>query len=159
MKKGKIYLESSVISYYTGEVTRDIIITARQQLTRLWWKKILSRYDAYISAFVLDEISKGKKSFVSKRLMAVEKMRLISTDPDMLELAEEYFTDLSIPEKSRYDCLHLSCCVISGMEIMVSWNFKHIANATTRKIIREINNKHGFITPEITTPEEMLGGE
>jgi hypothetical protein len=44
------------------------------------------------------------------------------------------------------------------MDIIVSWNFKHIANPMTRKIVREIDDVHGLVTPEISTPEELTGG-
>lgn len=45
------------------------------------------------------------------------------------------------------------------MDIIVSWNFKHIANPNIRHFLREINTKLGYETPEITTPEELMEGE
>jgi hypothetical protein len=57
-----------------------------------------------------------------------------------------------------YDSLHLACAVLNGIDIIVSWNFKHIANPTIRHILRAINDKLRYETPEITTPEELMEG-
>ena len=159
LTREKIYIETSVISYYTGKMTKDLIITGRQQITKTWWIKILPKYQSYISPYVMDEIEKGNKEFAAKRIEAVKNMDYIAATPEMVNLSDEYFEKLSIPEKSRYDCLHLACGVISGMDIIVSWNMKHIVNPSTRRIVREVNERHQFMTPEIATPDEMMGVE
>jgi len=52
----------------------------------------------------------------------------------------------------------LAIAAKNGVDFIVSWNFKHIANPTIRKIFRGINDGHNLVSPEISTPEEMLGG-
>jgi len=46
----------------------------------------------------------------------------------------------------------------NGMDFVLSWNFKHIANAYVREKLYEINSKLGLRTPTICTPEELIGG-
>jgi hypothetical protein len=43
------------------------------------------------------------------------------------------------------------------MDYVLSWNFKHIANAYVRKKLTEINSSLGLMTPVICTPEELIG--
>ena len=57
--KPKIYIETSVVSYYTNYPSRDIVTAARQQVTREWWEESLNQFDTYISALVLEEASGG----------------------------------------------------------------------------------------------------
>jgi hypothetical protein len=155
----RLYVETSVISFLTSRETRDLIVTARQQITRKWWEFVPVRYEAFISPYVIDEISQGDKAAAARRIKTVESLELLSVSREMETLSNEYFHKMVIPEKARYDSLHLACAVISGMDIIVSWNFKHIANPNTRRVLREINDKHGLVTPEISTPEEMMGDE
>ena len=157
--KKSIYIETSVISYLTAKPNRDLIITARQQITRNWWEDIRQKFEAYISTYVIDEISQGDTLASKSRLQAIYGFNLLPASGEIENLAKQYFKKMKIPEHAMYDCLHLACGVLNGMDIIVSWNFKHIANPVIRQVLREINQKLGFETPEITTPEELIEGE
>ena len=84
---------------------------------------------------------------------------LLPASDEISFLAKEYFRRMQIPDHAMYDSLHLACAVLNGIDIIVSWNFKHIANPTIRHILRTINDKLGYETPEITTPEELMEGD
>lgn len=57
--KPKIYIETSVVSYYASRPSRDIVTVARQQITREWWEESRQQFDTYISALVLEEAKGG----------------------------------------------------------------------------------------------------
>ena len=57
--KRTVYIETSVVSYYTGRPTRDLVIASRQELTRETWPSLLTTYDCYVSALVEEEASRG----------------------------------------------------------------------------------------------------
>ena len=61
MKKPKVYIETTVISYYTSNTSRDLIIAGHQQTTKEWWQNHLSAFEPYISDIVFEEISCGDK--------------------------------------------------------------------------------------------------
>ena len=153
--KEKVYVETSVISYFTGRKTKDVIISARQKLTKIWWETISNKYEAFISPYVIEEISKGNEKFSEKRLNAVKSFDVLSSSPEIEELAEEYFKKLKIPEKAFFDCNHLACAVISGMDIIVSWNFKHIVNFDKIRLYNSVNLKHGYRIIEIRNPRDL----
>ena len=63
MKKQTIYIETSVVSYFTARPSRDLIVAAHQQITHDWWEKVLPQYEAFISPIVLQQFSALKNSF------------------------------------------------------------------------------------------------
>jgi len=69
--KEKVYIETSVVSYFTSKTSTDIIIAGRQEITHKKWPRILDVFDAYISALVLQESEQGDSEAVQKRLKAI----------------------------------------------------------------------------------------
>src|SRR4051812_21062397 len=87
--KPKLYIETSIVSYLTSQPSRDIVTAARQQVTRDWWQTRRSRFELYISAFVLSEVSSGDSQAAALRKSALDGIpELALTDQDFL-LARE----------------------------------------------------------------------
>jgi predicted nucleic acid-binding protein len=152
----KIYSETTVVSYYTSQISRDLIIAGHQQITREWWDNQIDRYIPYISEIVFEEITRGDQKAAKKRIMAVEEFDYLEINSDVLKIAKEYFEALKLPDKSRLDALHLALAVQHGMDYLVSWNFIHLVGARPRKIIEEINYQKGIKSPIFCTPEELI---
>jgi len=70
--KPKIYIETSVVSYYASRPSRDIVTVARQQITREWWEESRQQFDTYISALVLEEAKGGDPIAAESRLEALK---------------------------------------------------------------------------------------
>jgi predicted nucleic acid-binding protein len=157
--KPNVYIETSVISYYTARPSRDLIVAGHQQITQEWWNRQLPRVHPHISAVVLEEISQRDEEAAQSRLKVVEGFPSLAITPDVVELAEVYFDALSLPDKARLDALHLALGVHHGMEYLLSWNFTHIAGARPRAVIETVNYRMGIVTPVICTPEELLEGD
>ena len=151
-----VYIESTVISYYTGKPSRDLIVAAHQELTREWWETILPKCSPFISQFVLDEISRGDQEAVNKRIKAVEGIPLLEVVEPIVNLGLEYFDTIGVPEKARTDAFHIAIAVYHGLDYLVTWNCTHIAGARVRGIIEKINDEHEFDSPIICTPEELM---
>jgi len=154
--KETLYIETSVVGYFTSQLTRDLIVAAHQQITREWWKERLNRYSAFVSTLVLEEISMANVDEAGKRLEAVSDFPLLKIIPEVAELANFYFLKLNIPEKARADSYHLALAAWHGMDYLVTWNCAHIANARLKRILEENNIARGIKTPTICTPEELM---
>jgi len=61
-----------------------------------------------------------------------------------------------VPAREPEDALHIAIAVVNGVEYLVTWNFKHIANATVRWKIHEVCAAEGYSPSLICTPEELL---
>jgi predicted nucleic acid-binding protein len=156
MDKPTVYLESSVVSYYAARPSRDLIAVARQEITRAWWDKHLHEYQVYVSEAVRDEVRRGDPAAAAERLRAIAEMPLIPIPRESAALADLYAQRLHLPEKGEYDAFHIAIASLYGVDYLVTWNCKHIANAHMRRGLAEINMAEGLRMPIICTPEELL---
>ena len=88
----------------------------------------------------------------------MEKVRQLKPtifDNRAMRLAEALLSDTAVPRNSFDDALHIATAAINGMDFLVTWNCKHIANAVTRPIIRKTCERLGYVCPEICTPDEL----
>jgi predicted nucleic acid-binding protein len=151
-----VYVETTVISYLTAKPSRDLIVAAHQQVTREWWEKAQGRFDLYISAVVLDEVTQGNPDAAERRRSIVADMKLLEMLAAVEDLKAEYSEKLPIPDKALADCYHLALASWHGMDYLVSWNMKHIVNGDVILTVQELNAARGIRTPLICTPEELV---
>jgi len=154
--KESIYLETSVVSYYTAKPVRDIIVLAHQEITREWWQRAIKRFDIYISEIVVEEASYGDSEAAKRRLGILKGFPHLELNEKVEEVAGIYIKQLGIPEKSFRDTLHLAICSVHNIDYLVTWNCTHIANAEIIKKLINVNDSYGIHTPIICTPEELM---
>ena len=154
--KDTLYLETSVVSYYTSKLSRDIIVLAHQEITRLWWPKAISRYDIFISEMVLEEASFGDPDAAQKRLKELEDFPHLELNDSVEEMARIYMDKLEIPDKSFRDAVHLALASVHDVDYLVTWNCTHLANGEVIKKLIMLNATCGIHSPIICTPEELL---
>jgi len=88
----------------------------------------------------------------------INKERVLVT-PDALQLAETYVNEKVVGETSMDDCIHIATATINKVDILVSWNFKHIVNVYRIRGYNAINLKLGFQNLNIHSPKEIVGYE
>ncbi len=62
-----------------------------------------------------------------------------------------------VPSSEPRDALHISIAAVNGIKYLVTWNFRHIANAETREVIEQICRDNGYVPPLICSPDELVG--
>lgn len=159
MAKPKVYLESTVISFYANRRSKDLIVAAYQKITADWWVHELHKYQPYISQFVVEEISRGDLHAAQKRMDAITNFPMLDLPDEVFDLAKRYLDEALIPRTSQLDAFHISAAVVNGMDYILSWNFHHITNVFVKENIRRINESIGLETPVICTPEELIENE
>ena len=151
----KVYLETSFVSYLVARRSRDLIMSARQQLTIDWWENERSNYELYISEMVLREARDGDPDEVAKRLNAVAGLPLVDLTDEIAQLADQLLSRGILPTKAARDAVHIAAATFHRMNYLLTWNFKHIANAHVRKMVDRVFQTAGYETPVICTVEEM----
>ena len=68
----KIYIETSIVSYYTARPSRDLVVAAHQQITHEWWDNKRFDFELYTSQVVVSEASLGDQSAATKRIQALQ---------------------------------------------------------------------------------------
>ena len=154
--KRTIYIETSVISYRVARSSRDIIVLARQEITAEWWNTVLPHLDAYVSPVVLDEIAGGDQQAQTLRLQLVANMQPLAVDERIISLAEAICEEIRLPERALADAYHIAIPSVHGIDYLVTWNCKHIANAFMLRKIEQIVRAKGYIMPVVCTPEELM---
>ena len=154
--KPSVYLETSVISYRVARPSRDVIVLARQEITAEWWDSVLPHLDAYVSPVVLDEIIGGDKQAQALRLQLVDKNPLLPVDQRIISLADVICEEIHLPERAQADAYHIAIPSVHGIDYLVTWNCKHIANAFLLRKIDRIVRAKGYTMPVVCTPEELM---
>ncbi|MGR3304164.1 MAG: type II toxin-antitoxin system VapC family toxin [Candidatus Scalindua sp.] len=155
--KSSVYIETSIVSYYTSRPNRDIIIAARQQQTHDWWNSQMKNFDVFISKMTLDEIADGDTTAAEKRLHVVKKFPLLDLNKAVFILSEGLILSKVMPKEYPEDALHVAVAAAHGIEFILTWNFAHINNAATKRNIEIYISNHGYECPVICTPEELMG--
>jgi predicted nucleic acid-binding protein len=159
MTKPAVYLETSVISYATSRPSRDLVVAGRQQITRDWFALGAERYELFASQLVVSEASGGDEDAARERAAFLRGVpRLAITDAAAI-LAARLVESGSVPRKAAEDALHIAVATVHGVNYLVTWNCKHIANATMRTAIESVCREAGYEPPVICTPEELTDDE
>ena len=154
-----VYVETSVVSYYTARLSRDIVTAARQTITQEWWDEARERYEIYISTLVVEEAKIGDSEAARKRLTAISGLPILEINDAAEELAKRLVDEELIPETSAEDALHIALATVHGMDFLLTWNFRHINNAEMKAKIRAAIEAVGYECPIICSPEELGGIE
>ncbi len=154
--KSKAYIETTVVSYLTAWPSRDVVIAGHQQITREWWENAEDRFELMASQLVVGEASAGDPNAARERLAILESLTLLDASEEALELAQQLIRAGVIPEQVPEDAAHIAIAVTNGVEFLVTWNCRHIANATMRSRIEMVCRNAGYEPPVICTPEELM---
>lgn len=88
--------------------------------------------------------------------MALEGVSLVDATPDAEELARELLVLGALPRQAADDAAHIAIAVTNGVDYLVTWNFRHIANAAMRARIERVCRQSGYEPPVICTPNELM---
>ena len=86
-------------------------------------------------------------------------IELVSVSAEAEELADSYVQEDAIGAGMRADALHIALAAVARVDVVVSWNFKHIVNLKRLRAYNAVNLKRGYPLLEIRTPREVLGDE
>ncbi len=153
----RIYIESTIPSYVVARPARDLLQAARQQVTRDWWDLKRDKHDLFASQVVLDEIASGDVEIARQRLELVSQITLLDLTDDASALTKDILRSGVLPPEADRDAAHIALATVHEMDILLSWNCRHIANAAIQPRLRKLADAAGFILPVICTPEELLG--
>ena len=152
----KVYLETSVVSYLVGRPSRDLVIAGRQQLTTEWWAQHRPRYDLHVSETVVHELTGGDHVAARQRLDAIDGIPVLRQTPGADALARTLIDRGVIPVEATIDAVHVAIAAANAMDFLLTWNFRHIANAVTRGRVERLIRSLGWESPVLCTPEELV---
>ena len=148
LKVLKIYIENSVIGGYFDE---EFSIPTKK-LFDLFKN---GTYRPVISSHVIAELENGAPDQVKENLKTIEYEEYPVND-EMIKLAEKYVEQKIVSENFYSDALHIAIATVLGVDVLVSWNFKHIVNLGRIKLFNSVNLQEGYGFLEIRSPMEVI---
>ena len=146
----RIYLDTSVIGgYYDSEFEED---------TRILFEKIkLEQFHVVLSDITEGELQEAPEMI---RNLFIELSAGLATKIELTEeavqLADTYLAEKVVGKTSRVDCFHIALATIHRVDILVSWNFKHIVNVQRIRGYNSVNMKLGYSAIDIRSPKEII---
>ena len=153
----KVYVETSVISYLTARPARDVVVLAHQQLTREWWIAERELFELYTSGIVRIEAERGDPEAARARLAIIQTTTQLAASEAAERLVPVLLRETGLPLKALADMSHVALATVHGMQFLLTWNCKHIANAMVLRKVARACRSHGCEPPVICTPEELMG--
>jgi len=154
--KPLLYIETSAVSYLTGRPSQNTIIAGHQAATQKLWAFLSDKFSPHISDLLLQEAGQGDAAQAKTRLDAVDGFPVLDVDQEVERIAGILLESKAVPAKCPEDAVHIAVAAVNRMELIVTWNFKHINNPVMKHKMREVLTTAGYILPEICSPDELL---
>jgi predicted nucleic acid-binding protein len=151
MKILRIYIENSVVGGYFDDEFKEHTRKLFNEFRRGMYKPI-------ISSHVIAELENGAPEYVKENLETVDYEEY-TVNEEMIQLAEKYMEQKIVSKNYYSDALHIAVATVIGVDVLVSWNFKHIVNLDKIKLFNSVNLREGYNILEIRTPREVIGNE
>ncbi|MBW8050775.1 MAG: type II toxin-antitoxin system VapC family toxin [Cytophagales bacterium] len=148
--KQRIYIDTSVIGGCFDIEFKE------------WSNKLFDDFrdgkkNAVISDITLDELSFSRPE-VRNHLDTIpnDYKEYVLNDEQTEELADKYIKEKVVTQKSHEDALHIAIATVNKVDVLVSWNFKHIVNLDRIRKYNAVNLMNGYPMLEIRNPREIL---
>ena len=154
----RVYVETTIPSFFYTDRT-DPESMARKLWTRQWWTTYATEFTLTSSAAVIAELQKGTSRHVQARIDLLDDIELLTLSEEVARLVKVYINELLMPKDPAGDALHLALASYYKVDVLLTWNCMHLANANKIDRIRLINYAVGLPTPLLTTPLNYLSGD
>jgi len=150
MKQQRIYIDTSIVGGFFD--------AAFEKETKLLFKRIEDKEVIFVVSNLLREELKGAPKHVRNLLdnYSNDCFEAVTMTNEATELADKYIADNVVGKTSLDDCRHIALATINKVDVLASWNFKHIVNLTRIKGYNAVNLKNGYFTLEIRNPKDLI---
>jgi hypothetical protein len=151
--KPRVYVDTSVLGGCEDEEFSEHSIRLMETFVR--GERVL-----VLSILTIQELTAAPTS-VRQRLASVPEpyIETLPLDAEAEALAEEYVAAGVLTARMRADAQHIAMATIARVDVLVSWNFKHIVNLQRIHGYNSVNLRQGYPMIEIRTPREVMSDE
>jgi len=142
MARDKVYLETTIVSYLTGLPSRDVVLTAHQQLTAEWWHG-RHRFDLFVLEAVLQEAAGGDPGAAGRRMAALQGIGVLAVTAEVARLARALVAGHAVPATAAVDAVHIAVATVNGMD------FSSPGTAPTSRMLPRVGKSTGCAAPRV----------
>ncbi len=150
MKILNIYIDTSIIGGCFDDEFKEVSNLIINEIKR-------GKFTAVISQVTLDELKSAPDNVKSVlNNLPKNKVMYLPITEEAIELANDYINENVLTEKMFSDALHIAIATVNKVDVIISWNFKHIVNLNRIRGFNAVNLLNGYSTIEIRSPMEVL---
>jgi len=150
MKRQRIYIDTSIVGGFFDSIF--------ETETKLLFQRLENKEVIFVISSVLMKELENAPEHVKNLLSNYDTTsfeKVVLTD-EARELADKYIAENVVGKTSLDDCRHIALATINKVDVLTSWNFRHIVNLTRIKGYNAVNMKNGYHTLEIRNPKELI---
>ncbi len=148
--KQRIYIDTSIVGGYFDEEFKEVTV---KLFDRLHNNEII-----FVVSDLLDLELLNAPQHVRQLLhnYSVDKFQRIELTEEAINLADKYISEKVVGKTSLEDCRHIALATINKVDVLASWNFKHIVNLDRIKGYNSVNMRLGYSIIEIRSPKDLV---
>ena len=148
--KQRIYIDTSIVGGYFDEEFKEV--------TKLLFDRLEKNEIVFVISDLLDLELLNAPTNVRELLhnYSVDKFYRVELTEEAIELADTYIIEKVVGETSLEDCRHIALATINRVDVLTSWNFKHIVNLDKIRSYNSVNLKLGYQMIEIRSPKDLV---
>jgi hypothetical protein len=153
MKQQRIYIDTSVVGGFFDKVF--------ERETKLLFQRLENKDFIFVISNLLREELKDAPEHVRNLLdnYSNDNFETVELTEEAKDLADKYIVENVVGSTSLDDCRHIALATINKVDVLVSWNFRHIVNLTRIRGYNGVNLKNGYQTLEIRNPKDLIDHE
>jgi predicted nucleic acid-binding protein len=149
----RIYIDTSVVGGYFDSEFEEATVPLFERLER-------SEITFVVSTLLdVELINAPQKVRELLHRYSADKFERVEMTDEAIELADRYIEEKVVGQTSLEDCRHIALATINKVDVLASWNFKHIVNLQRIKGYNSVNMKLGYSVIEIRSPKDLLNYE
>jgi predicted nucleic acid-binding protein len=148
--KQRIYIDTSIVGGYFDEEFKEATI------------KLFERLDNNEIIFVVSDLLDLELINAPQQVRELlfnypaNKFQRIELTEEAINLADKYIDEKVVGKTSLEDCRHIAMATIHKVDVLASWNFKHIVNLDRIKGYNSVNLRLGYSMIEIRSPKDLV---
>jgi len=148
--KPRIYIDTSVVGGYFDEEFKEATIKLFDRLNN---NEII-----FVVSDLLDLELINAPLQVREHLLkySADKFQRVELTEEAIKLADTYIDEKVVGRSSMEDCRHIAMATIHKVDVLASWNFKHIVNLDRIKGYNSVNLRLGYSMIEIRSPKDLV---
>jgi predicted nucleic acid-binding protein len=150
MFKLRVYIDTSVVGGCLDEEFKEDSVQLFDEFIKGTKTLVISD----VLLFELEGAPKEIKNILRK--VPTENIEYVSLNEESIALANAYIEEEAVAEKSISDARHIAIATVERVDVLVSWNFKHIVNINRIHLLNSVNLKLGYPILDIRSPKEVL---
>jgi hypothetical protein len=151
-----VYIETTIPSYLAANPSSQEPMASHQKLSHAWWDQHRHRFLLYSSAFVRGEAAAGDPEAAQRRLYYLAPLPELDVPIELDQLEADLIRLFQLPPRAATDASHLGMAMLHRMDYLLTWNCKHLANATLQKDLHEYCLYYNYHFPIVCTPETLI---